>query len=62
MTDDEWRDLTVDKKLDWLRGQVASLSARLNSISFTASDADFRTLSERIGAVETKLGQDYPED
>ena len=62
MTDDEWKDLTADKKLDWLRSQVESLSARLNSTSSTASDSDFRALSDRIGAVETRLGQDYPED
>jgi hypothetical protein len=62
MTDDEWKDLTVDKKLDWLRSQVESLSARWNSISSSALDSDLRTLSDRIRAVETRLGQDYPED
>ena len=62
MTDDEWEDLTVDKKLDWLRSQVESLSARLNSISSSALDSDLRTLSDRIRAVESRLGQDYPED
>jgi hypothetical protein len=61
-TDDEWKDLTVDKKLDWLRSQVESLSARWNSISSSALDSDLRTLSDRIRAVETRLGQDYPED
>ncbi len=62
MTDDEWKDLTVDKKLDWLRSQVELLSARWNSISSSALDSDLRTLSDRIRAVETRLGQDYPED
>ena len=62
MTDDEWEDLTVDKKLDWLRSQVESLSARWNSISSSALDSDLRTLSDRIRAVESRLGQDYPED
>jgi hypothetical protein len=41
---------------------VESLSARWNSISSSALDSDLRTLSDRIRAVETRLGQDYPED
>jgi hypothetical protein len=60
MTDAEWENMTVDKKLDWLRSQVELLSA--NSIGYSALDSHFRTLSDRIGAVETRLGQEYPED
>jgi hypothetical protein len=49
---DDWEDMTVDARLDYLRSAVSTLAVRLEELLAHVSD-----LSDTVEAIESKLRQ-----